>query len=84
MKHPEKNHWWPNQKMPLEFFFERGNLIYYTGCNSPKKLSYKHAIELANDAEILAKELREAASMIINKEEEFDERKRRTTSRKNV
>lgn len=73
MKHPEKPIWYPNQRMPLDFFFEHGKLRYSPGFGLQKNLSYKHALEIAKDAEILAKELREAAEMIVNKSEEFND-----------
>lgn len=66
-KDPNRLMWWPNQAMPLAFYFERDKLLYDKSQGLVKELSYKDALKMADDAEILAKELREAAELIKDK-----------------
>jgi len=64
-KDPKTNHWWPPQKMPLEYWVHSDGS--FSACVSQgliKGMSKDQVLKLAEDAETLAKELREAVTLM--------------------
>lgn len=64
-KDPKTNHWWPPQKMPLEYWVtDSGSFLGGFSQGSIRGMNKEQVIKLAEDAETLAKELREAAALM--------------------
>ena len=64
-KDNNNNRWWPPQKMPIEYWItDKGLLDVCVSQGRYKTMKKEEVMKLAEDAEILAKELREAAALM--------------------
>lgn len=64
-KDPNSNHWWPPQRMPLEFWVTTGGgFLSCVSQGSVKGKSKTEVLQMAKDAETLAQELRDAAYLM--------------------
>lgn len=64
-KDPNSNHWWPPQKMPAEYWVTAaGSFTYVHAPGGSRGLDIEGVLKMADDAELLAKELREAAALM--------------------